>query len=318
MTDTLLGFSKNNSCILAQVASTDPGRESTLDTSSNKHSSNPALMKPFVNFYQSDLVPEHASYGPPRLLSTILVINGNAAVREYLRKTLNGTYRIEEAVDENDGMRLAKQILPDLIIADFNVPAEGEPLCFQLKGCNRTSHIPVVIMTHQNDQNNRIKSFYLGADDYMNLPLQEMELQIRVQNLIQSRKTLRHKFSQPIELIPATNDMLSENEIFLRRIMKVIEDHMSDTSFGSEQFAREMGLSQTRLYRKLISLTGYSSNDFTRRMRLQRAADLLQKQVGNVSDVAYRVGFNSLSYFAKCFREFHKCTPREYAKRLLH
>jgi AraC-like DNA-binding protein len=100
--------------------------------------------------------------------------------------------------------------------------------------------------------------------------------------------------------------------------MKVIEDHMSDTLFGSEQFAREMGLSQTRLYRKLTSLTGYSSNDFIRRMRLQRAADLLQKQIGNVSDVAYRVGFNSLSYFAKCFREFYQCTPREYAKRFLN
>jgi len=175
-----------------------------------------------------------------------------------------------------------------------------------------------VIMSLQDDQNNRIKSFYLGADDFMNLPLQEMELQIRVQNLIQSRKALRHKYSHPVELKPAATNILSENEIFLQRIMKVIEDHMSDTLFGSEQFAREMGLSQTRLYRKLISLTGYSSNDFIRRMRLQRAADLLQKQVGNVSEVAYRVGFNSLSYFAKCFRELHKCTPREYAKSQLN
>ncbi|HEX6893488.1 MAG TPA: helix-turn-helix domain-containing protein [Chryseolinea sp.] len=275
-------------------------------------------MKPFVNFYQSDLVPEHARYSPSRLLSTILVINGNAAVREYLRRTLDSTHRIEEAVDENDGLCLAKQILPDLIIADFNVPAKGEPLCFQLKGCDKTSHIPVVILTNQNDQNNRIKSFYLGADDFMNLPLQEMELQIRVQNLIQSRRALRSKFSHPVELKPAAADIPSENEIFLQRIMKVIEDHMSDALFGSEQFAREMGLSQTRLYRKLISITGYSSNDFIRRMRLQRAAELLQRQVGNVSDVAYRVGFNSLSYFAKCFREFHQCTPREYAKRLLN
>jgi AraC-like DNA-binding protein len=275
-------------------------------------------MKPFVNFYRSELVPDPDKFGPSNLLSTILVINGNAAVREYLRKTLNSTYRIEEAGDENDGLRLAKQILPDLIIVDFNVPAKGEPLCFQLKGCERTSHIPVVILTYQDNQNNRIKSFYLGADDFMNPPLQEMELQIRVQNLIQSRKALRHKFSHPLDLKPAATDILSENEIFLQRIMKVIEDHMSDTLFGSEQFAREMGLSQTRLYRKLISLTGYSSNDFIRRMRLQRAADLLQKKIGNVSDVAYRVGFNSLSYFAKCFREFHKCTPREYAKRLLN
>ena len=275
-------------------------------------------MKPNVNFYQSDLVPAPARYSPSPLSSTILVVNRNAAMREYLRNTLNSTYRIEEAGDENDGLRLAKQILPDLIIVDFNVPATGDPLCFQLKGCERTSHIPVVILTQQDNQNNRVKSFYLGADDFMNLPLQDMELQVRVQNLIQSRKALLRKFSHPLELKPEAPEMPSENEIFLKRVMKIIEEHMSDALFGSEQFARELGLSQTRLYRKLTSLTGYSSNDFIRRMRLQRAADLLQKQVGNVSDVAYRVGFNSLSYFAKCFREFYKCTPREYAKRQLN
>lgn len=275
-------------------------------------------MKPYVNFYQSDLVPEPARYSPSPLPSTILVVNRNAAMREYLRNTLNGSYQIEEASDENDGLRLAKQILPDLIIVDFNVPATGDPLCFQLKGCERTSHIPVVILTQQDNQNNRVKSFYLGADDFMNLPLQDLELQVRVQNLIQSRKALLRKFSHPVELKPEAIDVLSENEIFLKRVMRVIEEHMSDALFGSEQFARELGLSQTRLYRKLTSLTGYSSNDFIRRMRLQRAAELLQKQVGNVSDVAYRVGFNSLSYFAKCFREFYKCTPREYAKRQLN
>ena len=81
-----------------------------------------------------------------------------------------------------------------------------------------------------------------------------------------------------------------------------MESRMADPLFGSEEFAREMGLSQTRFYRRLISLTGHSSNDSIRRMRLQRAAELLEKQVGNVSEVAYQVGFNSLSYFAKCFR----------------
>ena len=275
-------------------------------------------MEPFANFYQTDLAQDESEDGQSHLSSTILVINRNVAMREYLRKALDCNYKVEEAVEDNDGLRLAKQILPDLIIMDVNVPAAGDPLCFQLKQCERTSHIPVVILTHQADQNNRIKSFYLGADDFMNLPLQDMELQIRVQNLIQSRKALLYKFSRPIELKPAAIDAPSENNVFLQRIMKVIEDHMADPLFGSEQFAREMGLSQTRLYRKLISLTGYSSNDFIRRMRLQRAADLLQKQVGNVSDVAYRVGFSSLSYFAKCFREYHKSTPREYAKRLIN
>jgi AraC-like DNA-binding protein len=96
--------------------------------------------------------------------------------------------------------------------------------------------------------------------------------------------------------------------------MKVIEENMANPMFGSREFARQLGLSQTRLYRKLIMLTGYSSNDFIRRIRLKRAADLLHKHAGNVSEVAYRVGFNSLSYFAKCFKQLHQYSPREYAR----
>ena len=271
-------------------------------------------MEPFVNFYHPESLPDQTKDGPCVSRSTILVINQETEIRDYLRNALDSNYIIEVANDEIDGLRLAKQIMPDLVIIELNVPVVGDPLCFELKRCERTSHIPVVVLTNQDDQHLRIKSFYLGADDFMKLPLQDMELQIRVQNLIQSRKKLLQKFSRLVDLKPAPTDALSESQLFLQRVMKVIEEKMADPYFGSEEFAKEMGLSQTRLYRKLISLTGYSSNDFIRRMRLQRAAELLQKQVGNVSEVAYQVGFNSLSYFAKCFREFHNYTPREYAK----
>ena len=272
-------------------------------------------MEPFVNLYQPEMLPDQTKHGTCESPSTILVIGQQISVRDYLRTALDSTYRIEEAKDDIDGLRLSKQILPDLIILELNVPSKGDPLCFKLKRCERTSHIPVVVLTDQNDHQSRLKSFYLGADDFMMLPLQEAELQIRIQNLIQSRKKLLQKFNQLVDLKPATTDVPSANQLFLQRIKKVMEDKMGDPLFSSEAFAKEMGLSQTRLYRKLISLTGYSSNDFIRRMRLQRAAELLQKQVGNVSEVAYQVGFNSLSYFAKCFREFHNYTPREYAKR---
>ena len=272
-------------------------------------------MEPFPNFYYPEIRPDQTKDGTCESPSTILVICQQMEVRDYLRSALDSTYRIEEARDDIDGLRLSRQILPDLIILELIVPVNHGPLCFELKRCERTSHIPVVVLTDHDDQQSRIKSFYLGADDFMQLPLQEVELQIRIQNLIQSRKKLLQKLNHLIHLKPATMDTPSENQLLLQRIMKVIEDKMGDPLFGSEDFAREMGLSQTRLYRKLISLTGYSSNDFIRRMRLQRAGELLKKQVGNVSEVAYQVGFNSLSYFAKCFKEFHNYTPREYAKR---
>jgi len=276
----------------------------------------PNTMEPFINFYQPEMLPDQTKHGTCESPSTILVIGQQLTVRDYLRSALDPTYRIEEAKDDFDGLRLSKQILPDLIIIELNVPVNRDPLCFELKRCERTSHIPVIVLSEHDDQQSRIKSFYLGADDFIHLPLQDAELQIRIQNLIQSRKKLLQKFRQLVDLKPSTTNMPSENQLFLERIMKVIEDKMGDPLFGSEAFAREMGLSQTRLYRKLISITGYSSNDFIRRMRLQRAAELLQKKVGNVSEVAYQVGFNSLSYFAKCFREFHNYTPRDYARRV--
>lgn len=270
-------------------------------------------MKPVVNF-QYEPISDRAKCNQESS-STILVINENVMVRNYIRKALDCGYRIEETRNETDGLRLAKQILPDLVIIQLNAPFGEDPLCFQLKRCDKTSHIPVVILTDEDDHQSRIKSFYLGADDFMKLPLQEVELQIRVQNLIQSRKVLLQKFSRLVDLKPAAIDAPSLDQLFLQQVMKIMENRMADPLFGSEEFAREMGLSQTRLYRRLISLTGYSSNDFIRRMRLQRAAELLQKKVGNVSEVAYKVGFNSLSYFAKCFREFHNSSPRDFARK---
>ncbi len=273
-------------------------------------------MEPFPNFYHPEMRPDKTKDGTCETPSTILVICQQADIRDYIRSALDSTYRIEVARDDIDGLRISRQILPDLIILEWNVPVNHDPHCFELKRCERTSHIPVVVLTDHDDQQSRITSFFLGADDFMKVPLQEVELQIRIQNLIQSRKKMLQKFNHLVHLKPATMDAPSENQLLLQRIMKVIEDKMGDPLFGSEDFAREMGLSQTRLYRKLISLTGYSSNDFIRRMRLQRAGELLKKQVGNVSEVAYQVGFNSLSYFAKCFKEFHNYTPREYAKRV--
>ncbi len=247
---------------------------------------------------------------------TVLVIDDNATLRENLRETLDTAYRIAEAADSLSGLALANQIQPDLIITDLLMPdVEGESLCFRLKQQDKTSHIPIIILTSQDSLFSRVNSFFLGADDYMTRPFGLVELQIRIQNLIQSRKLLQQKYSRHLELKPSPVDVQSEDELFLQRVMKVVEDNIDNPMFGSEQFATKTGLSQTRLYRKLITLTGYSANDFIRRVRLNRAADLFRKQAGNVSEIAYQVGFNSLSYFAKCFKQQHQCSPRDFARR---
>jgi YesN/AraC family two-component response regulator len=249
---------------------------------------------------------------------TLLVIDDNAELRENLREALKTAYRIEQAGDSQHGFELASQIQPDLIITDLLMPdVQGESLCYRLKQQDKTSHIPIIVLTSQDSLFSRVNSFFLGADDYMTRPFELVELQIRIQNLIQSRKLLQQKYSRHLELKPSPVEVQSDDDLFLQRVMKVVEENMDNPMFGSEEFAKNAGLSQTRLYRKLIALTGYSANDFIRRVRLNRAADLFRKQAGNVSEIAYQVGFNSLSYFAKCFKQQHQYSPRDFAKRAI-
>ena len=244
---------------------------------------------------------------------TILIIGER--LRTFLQKALSEMYVVEEASNSEEGIRFAKREVPDLIITGLTAASsDNESLCFQLKHCENTNHIPVVILSELNDPSNRIKSFYFGADDYMWLPLQHAELHIRIENLIQSRRTLQRKFSKQIELKPSIEPQ-SKDERFLHQITMVMNANIDNRLFGSEQFAEQMGVSHRHLSRKFMSLTGQSCNEFIRQTRLRRAAELLHKQTGNVKEVAQQVGFNNLSYFAKCFKQFHNYLPSEYSKR---
>jgi len=248
--------------------------------------------------------------------STLLVIDDNEEMRKYLREALDEIYTIEEAVDSQLGLRLAKEIVPDLIITGLtSQDLDNESLCFQLKQCEGTSHIPIVVLSRINDQYSRITSFYLGADDFMTLPLQQVELQVRVENLIQLRKSLRRKFSKQMDLKPPSFAIQSKDQLFLQRVTSVMESNMDNTLFGAEQFAQQMGLSPRHLSRKLMCLIGLTSNEFIRKTRLQRAADMLNRNEGKVSEVAHQVGFSNLSYFSKCFKKFHQNLPSDYIRR---
>ncbi|MDH4092411.1 MAG: DNA-binding response regulator [Cyclobacteriaceae bacterium] len=272
-------------------------------------------MEPLTNFKHPEFSLAMHQSMQAKHRYTILVIYEDGHLREKLRACLGASHTILEAPRGNEGLQLAAQTLPDLIMTDLSISdLQGESLCFQLKDNEKTSHIPIIILTDRDDSHSRMQGFYLGADDFMTIPFQLLELQIRIQNLIQTRKVLEEKFRRHIAIEFSPVEAQSEDELFLKQVMKVIEENMANPMFGSLEFARQLGLSQTRLYRKLIMLTGYSSNDFIRRIRLKRAADLLHKHAGNVSEVAYRVGFNSLSYFAKCFKQLHQYSPREYAR----
>jgi YesN/AraC family two-component response regulator len=189
----------------------------------------------------------------------------------------------------------------------------GLELCEKVKTDERTSHIPVIMLTALATQENKLQGLETGADEYLTKPFDARELQLRVRNLIETRRRLRERFGKGGEGLPSGVAPSSVDEKLLQRILTITEAHLASPDFGPEEFAHEVGMSRMQLHRKLTALTGQSTSDFLRTLRLKRAAAMLTARVGNVSEVAFAVGFNSLAYFSKCFREQYGVPASEYA-----
>ena len=244
----------------------------------------------------------------------LLIVEDNAELRRFIGDCFAGEYSLQEAADGVEGFELAVQQIPDLIISDLMMPRRnGNELCTLLKEDERTSHIPFILLTAKASTQSRLEGLGLGADDYLTKPFIAEELRVRVKNLIEQRRKLRERFSQTSILQPSAIAVSSADERFIQRALAVVEQHMANEDFSVESFGQEIGMSRMQLHRKLTALTGQSSSEFIRTIRLQRAASLLQQRWGNVADVAYAVGYQNLSYFSKCFKEVYQQTPSEYA-----
>lgn len=244
----------------------------------------------------------------------LLIVEDNPDMRNYMREVLQSDYNIREAHNGDGGLTMAIELIPDLVISDVMMPEmDGFSLCQRLKTDERTCHIPVILLTARVSQESKMEGLETGADDYLTKPFDAHELRVRVSNLIEQRRLLRERFSREIILQPRQIAVTSMDAQFLERAMNVIEEHFSDPDFTPEKFARQLTMSRMQLHRKLKALTNQTTGEFIRHMRLQRAAQLLTLHSGNVSEIAYAVGFNNLSYFAKCFRELFGRTPSEYA-----
>ena len=243
----------------------------------------------------------------------ILVVEDNIDLAQYIGEHLVGC-NIVLSFNGIDGFSRAVQQVPDLIISDVMMPEmDGVELCKKLKGEEKTSHIPVILLTAKADIESRLEGLETGADDYITKPFDARELKTRVNNLIQQRKTLQKRFSRTVILKPKDIAITSPDEIFLDRVMAIIENHISNSEFSVDDFQQEIGMSRMQLHRKLKALTGHSVGEFVRIQRLIRASELLSKTDNNISEVCYQTGFTSLSYFAKCFKKQFGTTPKEYA-----
>jgi DNA-binding response OmpR family regulator len=244
----------------------------------------------------------------------VLIVEDNADLRGFLRNALaENAYRVIEAVDGQEGYQQALDHIPDLVVSDIMMPKkDGIQLCGELKTDEKTSHIPIILLTAKASRDSKVEGLETGADDYLTKPFEARELFSRINNLIDGRRKLKARYSREVLLQPKAIAITSADERFLLRAMAVIERYLGEPDFSVELMGKEVGMSRMQLYRKLQALTGQAPNDFIKTMRLQRAAQLLAKGSGTVSEVSYQVGFSSHSYFSKCFVEQYGKTPSDY------
>jgi signal transduction histidine kinase/DNA-binding response OmpR family regulator/ligand-binding sensor domain-containing protein len=245
----------------------------------------------------------------------ILVVEDNADVRQYIRENLPDSYQVMEASDGSAGIEKARETIPDLIISDVMMPRQdGYELCRILKNDEKTSHIPIILLTAKAASENKIEGLQTGADDYLIKPFEPKELVVRVSNLIELRRKLRKRFETSVPLRVGEVAVTSMDDVFLKKVLKVVEGNLSDEDFHVDELSNELGMSRVQLYRKIIALTNLSPWEFICYIRLHRAMELLQKGTGTVSEIAYQVGFHDPSYFSKCFHKQFGKSPMEVKK----
>ena len=246
----------------------------------------------------------------------LLIVEDNADLRAYIRCQFESTFFILEAKDGKDGLEKALETIPDLAICDLMMPyLDGFEFCKQLKTDMRTSHIPVVMLTAKAAIEDRLVGLELGADDYLSKPFNTDELQIRVRNLIKIRENIRQKYNTPklltAEAEPTIQPQIHDKE-FLEKINHVLENNISNSAFEMENLAKSLSISSTQLRRKLKALTNQTIIEYVRNYRLDKAAQMLKNGDASVSEIAYKVGFESLSYFSKVFQERFQQSPSEW------
>ncbi|MBA4851108.1 response regulator [Emticicia sp. BO119] len=244
----------------------------------------------------------------------LLIVDDNDDIRRYVKSIFEKEYKVIEANNGKEGIRKANEQIPDIIISDLMMPEmDGFEFCQNIKSDEKTSHIPVVMLTAKATVDSRIQGLELGADDYLIKPFNSVEIQIRIKNLIEKQERLRQYYTRNLTSAKPLNNTTNTLDIaFLQRAKDIVERHLGNNLFNAEQLSEEMHLSQSQLLRKLKALTNLTIVEFIRQYRLERAAGLLVKQNATVSEVALQVGFENMSYFAKVFHDQYGVLPSDY------
>ena len=243
----------------------------------------------------------------------ILIVEDNSDVRNYIKEQTEKDYDVIEACNGEEGIKKASEAIPDIIITDIMMPKmDGYKFSREIRKDERTSHIPIIMLTAKAGLDDKIEGLETGIDDYLTKPFSTKELKVRIKNLIFQRKELRKKFSRATIIKPSEVSAVAADQVFLQRTIKIIEAHFDDFRFGVEKLSEEAGMSVSQINRKLNALIDQPAGQLIRSLRLQRAADLLVSNAGNIAEICYSVGFNDQSYFSRAFKKQFGCSPSDY------
>mgnify|MGYP001412089233 CR=1 FL=1 len=253
---------------------------------------------------------------PHSELPLVLLIEDNADVITYLTSFLSGDYRVATATNGQQGIEKAIELTPDLVVSDVMMPEkDGFEVCATLKTDERTSHIPVILLTAKAGPAAKLEGLTHGADAYLAKPFNKEELLVRMEKLIELRRRLQERYAGHDIFF---KNVIAENptpeDLFLQKLVTIVERNLSDEHFGLPDLCRQAGMSRSQLFRKLKALTGKSTTHFIRSIRLAKGRELLESSDMTVSEVAYSTGFSNLAYFSTMFREEFGIPPSNLKK----
>lgn len=247
----------------------------------------------------------------------LLIIEDNDDLREYIGSLLGNKYKIKYAPNGKEGLGILNTSPVDLVISDVMMPEmDGYEFCKIVKSQLETSHVPVILLTALSSNENRILGLDIGADAYFTKPFEDKVLLSQVSNLISQRNRVQQNFKN-IFLSDKTFEAGNLDNYFLNKLNKIIDARYTNEEFTVEELSFEIGLSRSQLHRKLVNLTNRSTSEYIRLYRIKKASELLSTNQYQVDEIAYRVGFNSPSYFSTCFKNVYNLSPKEFMKSMI-
>jgi signal transduction histidine kinase/ligand-binding sensor domain-containing protein/DNA-binding response OmpR family regulator len=298
----------------------EPGQGSTFIvklpiTEVFEHAATPSLETIHASA-PDEIIPDAEIENSSSRQPVLLLVEDNEDFRFYLKDNLKFEFRIIEGKNGLEGWQQAIKHIPDLIVSDVMMPEmNGMDLCRKIKADQRVSHIPLILLTARTAEEQKLEGLQTGADDYITKPFNFEILISRIRNLIALREKFQKSFPAQYEIKASELNITSLDTTFIQNAIRCVEENVSNADFSVEELSKLLGISRANFYKKILSLTGKSPLEFIRAIRLQHAAQLLEKSQLTVSEIAYSVGFNNPKYFARYFKEEYHELPSSYASR---